>query len=49
VCELYNMPTEQLQAMGQAGKAYYDTELSISVGTRRYEDIFLKAIDQFRK
>jgi colanic acid biosynthesis glycosyl transferase WcaI len=46
VRELYDMPTEQLQAMGHAGKTYYDTELSIKVGTHRYENIFQQVIDQ---
>jgi colanic acid biosynthesis glycosyl transferase WcaI len=49
VRKLYNMPKEQLQAMGCAGKSYYDTELSIKVGTHRYEDVFLKTIEQFKK
>ncbi len=46
VRNLRDMPTEQLQAMGLAGKTYYDTELSIRVGTRRYENIFQRVIDQ---
>jgi glycosyltransferase involved in cell wall biosynthesis len=46
---LHNMPTEQLQAMGRAGKEYYDRELSLSIGARRYENVFLRTIEQAGK
>lgn len=49
VRKLYHMPADQLQAMGQAGKAYYDTELSLAVGARKYEEIFTRTIEQFKK
>jgi len=49
VRRLRHMPTEQLEAMGRAGKAYYDAELSLKVGTRRYEEIFTETIRQFKR
>lgn len=49
VRELRNMPAEQLQAMGQAGKSYYDAELSRKVGARRYEEIFQRVVAERRK
>ncbi|MBN2210656.1 MAG: hypothetical protein JW709_04595, partial [Sedimentisphaerales bacterium] len=49
VREFYHMPQEKLKAMGQAGKQYYDAELSIKVGTRRYEDVFIKTIAQLNR
>jgi glycosyltransferase involved in cell wall biosynthesis len=49
VRQLRRMPAEQLQAMGQAGKAYYDAELSLKVGTKRYEQIFQDVINKKTK
>jgi len=46
---LYNMQAEHLRAMGHTGKEYYDRELSLKVGARRYEEVFFKTIEQFRK
>lgn len=49
VRQLRRMPADQLNAMGRAGKAYYDAELSLKVGTKRYEQIFQDVINKKSK
>jgi len=36
----YNMPWEKLEQMGLNGKSFYNKELSLSIGVRRFEKIF---------
>ena len=38
----------ELANMGQAGRAYYDRELSMRIGVRRYLDIFDKVVEKAR-
>lgn len=38
--KLYNMPREQLEGMGQRGREFYNRELSLSIGARKYERLF---------
>ena len=40
VKKLYQMPTEQLDAMGQRGRTFYQQELSFAIATNKYEKIF---------
>ncbi len=40
VADLATRSTKELSKMGQAGRAYYDAELSMKVGVQRYLDIF---------
>lgn len=38
--KLFAMPHAQLKAMGDNGRKYYEKELSLSVGARKFEEIF---------
>lgn len=40
VCELAGLPSEQLAAMGKSGRVFYGDELSLGVGSGRFEGIF---------
>jgi len=42
--KLYNLPREKLDLMGQNGRSFYNQELSLYVGTRRFERIFQSLI-----
>ena len=46
---LHNLPDQELAAIGQKGKEYYDAELSLTVGARRYQMIFEQVINQYNK
>lgn len=39
----YNMSREELDLMGHNGKKFYEEELSLSIGARRFEEIFKSA------
>ena len=43
---LYQMPREELVAMGKRGQKYYNDELSLKVGAKKYEQVFQQVIDQ---
>jgi glycosyltransferase involved in cell wall biosynthesis len=49
VRQLYQMPREELAAMGKHGQEYYRSELSLRVGARRYEQIFQQVIEQNKR
>ena len=36
----YKMPREELDLMGHSGKMFYEQELSLRIGARRFEEIF---------
>lgn len=40
VAELYNMPKDKLNAMGENGRRFYEKELSLSVGVSKFESLF---------
>lgn len=40
VMNLYNLPIEQREALGEKGRRFYASELSIKAGARRFERIF---------
>jgi glycosyltransferase involved in cell wall biosynthesis len=42
--KMYNFPKEKLDQMGQNGKSFYKQELSLYVGTRRFEKIFQSVV-----
>ena len=39
-CKIYQMPREELTAMGKKGQEYYKSKLSLKVGAKHYEEIF---------
>lgn len=45
--KLFAMPHAQLEAMGDNGRKFYERELSLSVGARRFEEIF-KSVGHIR-
>jgi glycosyltransferase involved in cell wall biosynthesis len=49
VCKLYAMPKVELNTMGENGKNFYDRELSIDIGARKYEKVFESVAAQSRK
>ncbi len=49
VHKFYAMPKAELDAMGESGKRFYENELSIDIGTRKYEKIFESVVKQSRK
>jgi len=40
----YNMSLEELDLMGHNGKMFYEQELSLRIGARRFEKIFQSAL-----
>ncbi|MCD5401116.1 glycosyltransferase family 4 protein [candidate division NPL-UPA2 bacterium] len=42
--KMFLLPREQLEAMGEAGRVYYERELALSVGVRKFEAIFRSVI-----
>lgn len=44
VVKFFTMPREELNVMGDNGKKFYEQELSLSVGVRRFEEIFKSVI-----
>jgi len=38
--KFYNMTRKELDLMGQSGKMFYEEELSLRIGVRRFEEIF---------
>jgi colanic acid biosynthesis glycosyl transferase WcaI len=40
VLALYNLPRDQLEAMGRNGRMFYDDNLSLRVGALRFEHVF---------
>lgn len=42
--KLFAMPRAQLEAMGNNGRKFYETELSLNIGARRFVEIF-KSVD----
>lgn len=43
--ELYHLPVEELEKMGANGKKYYEQELSIKNGVRRFDRIFKSTME----
>lgn len=46
VVELYNMPKDKLNAMGENGRRFYEKELSLSVGVSKFESLFRMAVNK---
>jgi glycosyltransferase involved in cell wall biosynthesis len=44
VLRLSALPTDELEAMGRRGKDFYEREMSIAVGARKFEKCFYAAI-----
>ena len=42
--KLFAMPREELSAMGENGRKYYEGKLSLQVGAKRFVDVFNKVI-----
>ena len=42
--KFYNMPREELNVMGHNGKMFYEQELSLRIGARRFEEIFQSVV-----
>lgn len=49
VFKFQSMSHEQLEQMGQNGKKFYEQHLSLSTGTRRYEQIFQSVVSKNSK
>ncbi len=46
VRKLYQMPPDELSAIGKQGQTYYKNELALQVGARRYERVFQQVIER---
>ncbi len=40
VCQLISMPTEKLREFGKNGRKFYEQELSMAIGARKFDKIF---------
>ncbi len=47
--ELYKMPRNRLELMGENGKIFYERYLSLSVGARRFEKVFQSVVNPGRR
>jgi len=45
--KLFTMPSVDLKKMGAAGKLFYENELSLSIGTKKFEKIFQQIIKTY--
>jgi len=48
VGRLEQMPADQREALGKAGKAFYDRELSLHVAVKKFEALFEAVVDKAR-
>jgi colanic acid biosynthesis glycosyl transferase WcaI len=44
VATFASMSSQELEQMGRKGKSYYDAEMSLATGVKRFEDIFLTLV-----
>ena len=47
VCQMVSMPTEKLREMGKTGRKFYEQELSLVIGARKFDKIFSAVANKY--